>query len=95
MLSITNTTVTKEGSINENGCEYRVIYTTINGEINKISCQVVKDFDGVLTQVGTINKENGQVNAFIRDSEYYVTHMTVFESIVKEIEKDVEPILQE
>ena len=90
MLKVTNTTLTKEATITQKDCEYYIMYTIANGIVTLISCSIRKNIDSVLNEVGSIRKENGQVNSFIRETEDYVSHLKQFAEIVKEVEKEVE-----
>ena len=91
MLKVTNTTLTKEATITLKDCEYYITYTVSNGIVALITCSIRKNVDSVLNEVGSIRKENGQVNSFIRETEDYVSHIIQFAEIVKEVEKEVEP----
>lgn len=90
MLKVTNTTVTKEATITEKDREYYITYTIANGIVTLITCSIRRVIDSVVNEVGSIRKENGQVNSFIRETEDYVSHIMQFADIVKEVEKEVE-----
>ncbi|SBV91876.1 hypothetical protein [uncultured Dysgonomonas sp.] len=90
MLQLKSTTVTNESTLKDGDYEYYVINNIINDSSTLISCSIRKEIDGVVNEVGNIRKENGQVNAFIRDTEDYLTHISQFAEIVKEVEKGVE-----
>lgn len=89
MLNVTNVTIRKEATLTVQDVEYRVIYELVNGIVNLISCSIVKTVEGVFTAVGNINKENGQVNSFIHETEDYIQHLTQFKDIVAEVEKEL------
>ena len=91
MLKVTNTTLTKEATITLKDCEYYITYTIANGIVTLITCSIRRVIDSVVNEVGSIRKENGQVNSFIRETEDYVSHITQFAEIVKEVEKEVKP----
>ena len=88
MIKIINKTVTDEASLTVGEYEYSIISKEVNGEIQSVSCSVRKGIDGIITEVGNIRKENGQINSYIRDNEDYVQHMTQFKSILYEIEEE-------
>lgn len=92
MLTVTNTTLTKEATITQKDCEYYITYTITNGIVTLITCSIRKNVDSVLNEVGSIRKENGQVNSFIRESEDYISHLKQFAEVVEEVEKKVVPI---
>lgn len=92
MLKVTSTTVTKEANVKVGDFEYSIIYTVINGVVTLISCSIRMNIDSVLNEVGSIRKENGQVNSFIRENEDYVSHLVQFRDIVSELEKEFEPV---
>ena len=91
MLKLISASVTKESTLTVGGYEYRVVYTIVNGVISLISCSIRQEVNSVPNEVGNIRKENGQVNAFILETEDYVSHITQFAEIVKEVEKEVKP----
>lgn len=86
MIKIVNKTVTDEASLTVGEYEYSIISKEVNGEIQSVSCSIRKTIDGVITEVGNIRKENGQINFYILDSEDYVQHVTQFKDILEEIE---------
>lgn len=92
MLTVTNTTTTKEATITLKDFEYYITYTIANEIVILITCSIRKNVDSVLNEVGSIRKENGQINSFIRETEDYVSHITQFAEIVKEVDNDVVPI---
>lgn len=91
MLQLKSTSTTKESTLRVGDYEYYIINSEVNEVTTLISCSIRRDIDGVINEVGNIRKENGQVNAFIRETEDYVSHITQFAEIVKEVEKEVEP----
>lgn len=90
MLNVTSTTISKEATVKVGNYEYAIIYTVSNNVITLISCSIRTNIDSVVQEVGSIRKENGQVNFFIRDNEDYASHIMQFADIVGEIEKEIE-----
>lgn len=88
MIKIINKTVTDEASLTVGEYEYSIISKEVNGEIQSVSCSVRKGIDGVITEVGNIRKENGQINSYIRDNEDYIQHLIQFKEILNEIEEE-------
>lgn len=95
MLNITTTTVKKEGVLIIEDVEYRVICNTVNDIITSVSCSIVRNMDGVLTEVGNITKEKGQINSFIRENENNIEHFTRFNEVVLELESVTEIVSNE
>lgn len=89
MLELKSTSVTRESSLKVGDYEYSIINSQVNNVTTLVACSIRKDIDGVINEVGNIRKENGQINSFIRETEDYVSHITQFAEIVKEVEKEV------
>lgn len=94
MLEITKTVINKDAQVINEGITYAVHYIIDNGVLTSIQCAISKEENDLFTQLGFLRKENGRLNTDFNEDVSYIEHLTMFQSILTEVEADVATLIK-
>lgn len=88
MITITNKVISKDGDVIKDNVTYALNYVISNGILTSVQCAISTDINGIFEQIGFVRQENGRITTDFKDDVSLLKYLTVYETILKEIEAD-------